>query len=412
MNPDTFNELRALADDQGLVLLNPVGTDRYKVRKRGARGKPVDLIDTDGLDAVRDFIQASADTNGHSPPGGVTESTPGQTPAVAEALNKATASVGKFPTPDAAFWADPPVHPAAALLPMMDDTALDDLARDIDANGLNEPIVLWHDAGSLCLLDGRNRLAALKRLGITNPETVRSALAVIAGQAVPARTTVVIIDGVDPTTYVLSANVHRRHLNSEQKRAALAAYLKADPTVSDRTVAKELGVDHKTVGARRKDLEARGDIPHAETRTDSKGRKQPASKPARPAEPVDEATDDLAQANTPHELDEPDEPATAESTDITPTFEPDDDATETTRDDIMLDWELTLRPDQILDGYVSVEFDGDPPRVTPCVIALEAKRLDARITPLVAEDLAYHVRAALPILETLLSQLDKRAASR
>jgi hypothetical protein len=93
---------------------------------------------------------------------------------------------------------------------------------------------------------------------------------------------------------VLSANVHRRHLNSEQKRAALSAYLKADPTVSDRTVAKDLGVDHKTAAKVRDNLEGRGEIPHAEKRTDSKGRQQPAKKP--PAKkPTPPAAPDAAE---------------------------------------------------------------------------------------------------------------------
>jgi ParB-like chromosome segregation protein Spo0J len=176
-------------------------------------------------------------------------------------------------TADAAFWADPPVHPAAQLLPMMADAELGELAADIEANGMMEPIILWrNDADELFLLDGRNRLAALARLGITNPDAAPPG----PGGAVKP---VCIIDGGDPTTYVLSANVHRRHLNAEQKRAALAAYLKADPTVSDRTVAKDLGVDHKTAAKVRDELEGRGEIPHAEKRTDSKGRKQPAKKP-------------------------------------------------------------------------------------------------------------------------------------
>ena len=47
---------------------------------------------------------------------------------------------------------------------------------------------------------------------------------------------------------MLSRNVHRRHLTSEQKRQAIAAYIKADPTTSDRTVAKELGVERQDGG--------------------------------------------------------------------------------------------------------------------------------------------------------------------
>jgi hypothetical protein len=70
-----------------------------------------------------------------------------------------------------AFWVDPPVHPAAAMLPMMSDAELDELAEDIKANGLIESIMLFADSvgGPLCVLDGRNRLAAFKRLGRTPP---------------------------------------------------------------------------------------------------------------------------------------------------------------------------------------------------------------------------------------------------
>lgn len=56
------------------------------------------------------------------------------------------------------------------------------------------------------------------------------------------------------------------------------SFLKADPTKSDRQIAETVKVDHKTVGAVRQDLEGRGEIPHTETRTDSKGRQQKGKK--------------------------------------------------------------------------------------------------------------------------------------
>ena len=77
---------------------------------------------------------------------------------------------------------------------------------------------------------------------------------------------------------MLSRNVTGATSTSEQKRQAIAAFIKADPTTSDRTVAKELGVDNETAAKVRADLEAREDIPHVPTRTDSAGRKQPATK--------------------------------------------------------------------------------------------------------------------------------------
>src|SRR5262249_19363993 len=71
------------------------------------------------------------------------------------------------------------VHPAAEMLPMMSDPEIDELAADIQANGLIEPILYWcdntaqketgqHWGPKYCrqyLLDGRSRVAALNRLG-------------------------------------------------------------------------------------------------------------------------------------------------------------------------------------------------------------------------------------------------------
>lgn len=171
------------------------------------------------------------------------------------------------------FWADPRVHPAAEKLPMMAEDELDALAQDIKANGLLEQITLWRaDDGPLYLLDGRNRLSALKRLGITDPNTP-------IGPHGIADNAYVADERLNPTTFVLSMNVHRRQLTREQKRQALKAYLKADPSVSNRTVAKDVGVDHKTAGKVRDELVGRGEIPHVENRTDTKGRSQPSKKP-------------------------------------------------------------------------------------------------------------------------------------
>ena len=220
-------------------------------------------------------------------------------------------------------WVCPLVHPAADMLPMMGDAELQELATDIKANGLQQPIVVWVDNTEAAkggegpfptyLLDGRNRLAA-KLLGIKDP---RDAPRAKAAQYTPGwgvrylsalvKTSDLTSRGmstpkwrpdVNPVTFVLSMNVHRRHLTSEQKRQAIAAYLKADPTTSHRTVAKDLGVSDKTAGKWRADLEARAEIPYVSTRTDSAGRKQPATKrkptpkpKATPnPEPIDEDT--------------------------------------------------------------------------------------------------------------------------
>jgi hypothetical protein len=95
---------------------------------------------------------------------------------------------------------NPEVHPAAMLFPMMKEEELKKLAEDIEDNGLIEPVVLYHGQ----ILDGRNRLAACELAGVLPHFTQ--------------------VDGdvPSPTLYVLSKNLHRRHLSISQ-RAAVAA---------------------------------------------------------------------------------------------------------------------------------------------------------------------------------------------
>lgn len=96
--------------------------------------------------------------------------------------------------------ASPEVHPAADLFPMLDESALQELAADIKTNGLVHPVVLYQGK----VLDGRNRLAACKLAGVA-----------------PTFST---WDGPSPTAYVMSANLKRRHLApSERVQLAIDA---------------------------------------------------------------------------------------------------------------------------------------------------------------------------------------------
>jgi hypothetical protein len=143
-------------------------------------------------------------------------------------------------------------HPAAELLPRPTADELDKLAADIKANGLIHPIIVISPDGERLVLDGLSRGAALESLGITvGPEHMREI-------AAPA----------DPVGYVLSANLHRRHLSSEQKRELAAKVLKFRPERSDRQVAALVGISDKTVGSVRTDLEANAEIPHKHERAD------------------------------------------------------------------------------------------------------------------------------------------------
>ena len=95
-----------------------------------------------------------------------------------------------------------PVFEAADVFPMMADDELAELAEDIAANGLREPLVTADVDGRIRLVDGRNRRAACKIAGVI-PQTRE-------------------LNGEDPTAFVLSANVHRRNLTTGQRAMAIA----------------------------------------------------------------------------------------------------------------------------------------------------------------------------------------------
>ncbi len=182
------------------------------------------------------------------------------------------------------------VHPAADLLPMMSNDELDALGKDIAENGMTVPVTLWtpmrieelpRRASNRLpkgggLLDGRNRLEAIERT-IADPEKRAKAFddALRVGRGGLAN---LLYGDTDPWTYVISANLHRRHLDREQKRELIAKLLIANAGRSDRATAELAMVSDKTVGVVRAELEARAEIPHVEARTDAAGRQQPATK--------------------------------------------------------------------------------------------------------------------------------------
>ena len=91
-------------------------------------------------------------------------------------------------------------HPVADIFPLMEGQAFLDLCDDIEENGLREPIWLCENR----IIDGRNRYRACKEVGAT--PSYREYEGDLAG-LIP---------------FVLSLNLHRRHL-SEGQRAMVAA---------------------------------------------------------------------------------------------------------------------------------------------------------------------------------------------
>lgn len=169
---------------------------------------------------------------------------------------------------------DNKVHPAADMFPMMSDAELDELAADIEKNGIQQPIV-WLKGQ---LLDGRNRVAAVHRIADASR---RDALLQAWANG---KKCILLPFHPDPVAYVVSANIHRRHLTAARKREIVAELLRQKPERSDRATARIANVSHPTVATVRADLEQTGDVEKPSTRTDTAGRQQPAHKT--PAEVV------------------------------------------------------------------------------------------------------------------------------
>ena len=132
------------------------------------------------------------------------------------------------PRRKAQSWRDTlPIHPAAELFPLMSPDELAALGKDIRKHGLTSSIAVWSDGKSPeQLLDGRSRLDAIEiEIGpaIVGPPSI------MAGKDFLAVNKVIVLDrSVDPYAYVISANIHRRHLTVEQKRELIAKLIETD----------------------------------------------------------------------------------------------------------------------------------------------------------------------------------------
>jgi len=107
-------------------------------------------------------------------------------------------------------------HDYANLFPMLDAAGQDALRLDVQEHGVREPVVIYGDR----ILDGRNRYMAARDLGLDFP--------------------VADFDGTDAEalSYVLSTNLHRRHLTESQRgnvAAKLANMKRTDTLVQNRS---------------------------------------------------------------------------------------------------------------------------------------------------------------------------------
>lgn len=91
------------------------------------------------------------------------------------------------------------LHPLCSLFPRLPEPELQALVEDIRANGLKHEIVLRDGQ----ILDGGNRYAACLKAGVKPVFTNYT--------------------GANPVAYVLSQNLHRRHLTAGQQAAIVAS---------------------------------------------------------------------------------------------------------------------------------------------------------------------------------------------
>ena len=122
-------------------------------------------------------------------------------------------------------------HPLANIFPLIEGQAYQDLMADVLKHGVREPISLFEGK----ILDGRNRYRAATAMGV--PCDFRS------------------YEGKDAAAFVISLNLHRRHL-SESQRAMVAAKLanlgngqRASP-IGEGAVTQQVAADMLNVGKR------------------------------------------------------------------------------------------------------------------------------------------------------------------
>ena len=132
---------------------------------------------------------------------------------------------------------------------VMPDMAQDEyeaLKEDIAERGVMVPIEFDEDGN---VLDGHHRLKICTELGIEDyPKIVRSGMS-----------------EAEKWTHARKLNMARRHLTREQRREMIRAQVKDTPELSDRQIAKMLGVSHSTIGIIRGELIESGQVDESTT---------------------------------------------------------------------------------------------------------------------------------------------------
>jgi ParB-like chromosome segregation protein Spo0J len=145
------------------------------------------------------------------------------------------------------------------------------LREDIRLRGIQVPILVDNATGEV--IDGRLRKQIAAELKIREIPTI------YVGRLSPE----------ERADLRLAVNLYRRHLSRAQLRELIAWSLRQAPEESDRSVAKKVGVNHRTVAGVRGALVAGGGILPPPDRSGLDGKKYPAAKPTTFASSASEA---------------------------------------------------------------------------------------------------------------------------
>ena len=139
------------------------------------------------------------------------------------------------------------------VMPDMAQDEYDALKEDIAERGVMVSIEFDEDGN---VLDGHHRLKICAELGIEDyPKIVRTGMS-----------------ESEKWTHARKLNMARRHLTREQRREMIQAQIKDTPELSDRQIAKMLGVSHSTVGIMRRNLIESGQVDESTTSMGSDGK--------------------------------------------------------------------------------------------------------------------------------------------
>jgi len=139
------------------------------------------------------------------------------------------------------------------VMPEMAQEEYEALKEDIAERGVMVPIEFDENGN---VLDGYHRLKICVELGIEDyPKVIRTGMS-----------------EAEKWTHARKLNMARRHLTREQRQELIREQIKATPELSDRQIAKMLGVSNSTVSVMRHELIEDGQVCESHTSIGSDGK--------------------------------------------------------------------------------------------------------------------------------------------